>query len=144
MSPTMIHDATADLTSQVRARAKVLARQDRALMSSLLRLRHGAGLTQKAVAERMGISQQAVNKLERYDSDPKLSTLRRYANSVGAIVEHRVSPDLGQSVAMANEPAWGTWGGPAKVVAIPLKKRPPTPGDHWSTPRAVVLIRDVS
>ncbi len=88
----------------IRARAKVLAREDYAMRSDLVALRRQAGLTQKQVAERMGITQQAVHKLERYDSDPKLSTVRRYANAVGALIEHRVVPDMGQSVLLAATP----------------------------------------
>lgn len=63
-------------------------------------------MTQKQVADLLGISQQAVTKLERYDSDPKLSSLRRYANAVGAIVEHRVIPDVGQSALLAANSRW--------------------------------------
>jgi transcriptional regulator with XRE-family HTH domain len=90
----------------VRARAKVLAREDRQMKSDLIRLRQDAGLTQKQVAKLMGITQQAINKLERYDSDPKLSTLRRYANAVGALVAHEVVPDVGQSIWLAAAPRW--------------------------------------
>ncbi len=90
----------------IRARAKVLAREDYAMRSDLVALRRQAGLTQKQVAERMGVTQQAVHKLERYDSDPKLSTVRRYANAVGALIEHRVAPDMGQSVLLAATPPW--------------------------------------
>lgn len=54
----------------------------------------------------MGVSPQAISKLERYDADPKLSTLRRYANAVGAIVEHRVTADRGQSEWMASNSNW--------------------------------------
>lgn len=53
-------------------------------------------MTQKDVAELLGISQQAVQKFESYDSDPKMSTLARYANAVGALVTHSVEPDVGQ------------------------------------------------
>lgn len=77
----------------VQARAKALASEDRAMRNALIALRREAGLTQKEVAEFMGCSQQAVHKLERYDADPKLSTLRRYANAVGAMVSHRVTRD---------------------------------------------------
>ncbi|ROQ52629.1 helix-turn-helix protein [Rathayibacter sp. PhB152] len=91
---------------QVRARAKVLAREDREMRAALVRLRHDTGLRQREVAERMGVSQQAVNKLERYDADPKLSTLQRYANAVGAIIEHRVEPDRGQSLRLADRTSW--------------------------------------
>jgi DNA-binding XRE family transcriptional regulator len=82
----------------IRARAKVLAREDRELKIELIAMRRDAGLTQKQVADLIGVTQQAINKLERYDSDPKLSTLRRYANAVGALVEHRVTQDVGQSL----------------------------------------------
>lgn len=90
----------------VRARAKVLARQDRHMRSELMRIRRQNDMTQKDVAAALGITPQAVQKLERYDADPKLSTLRRYANAVGAIVEHRVSADIGQSVVMADASPW--------------------------------------
>jgi DNA-binding XRE family transcriptional regulator len=89
-----------------KARAKLLAREDRKMKSELIALRQRAGLTQANVADMLGISQQAVNKLERYDSDPKLSTLRRYANAVGALVEHHVVPDLGQSEWAASSTRW--------------------------------------
>jgi DNA-binding XRE family transcriptional regulator len=91
----------------IRARAKVLAREHRTMRSELVALRREAGLTQGDVAERMGVTQQAVSKFERYDSDPKLSTVRRYANAVGALVEHRVERDQGQSVVLASaRSAW--------------------------------------
>jgi len=57
-------------------------------------IRREAGFTQHDVADLMGRTQQAVQKLERYDADPQLSTLRRrYANAVGAIVTHEVRRD---------------------------------------------------
>ncbi|MGS0561366.1 helix-turn-helix domain-containing protein [Microbacterium aurugineum] len=90
----------------VRARAKVLAREDRDMRAELVRLRRRANLTQKMVAEQLGVTAQAVAKIERYDADPKLSTLRRYANAVGAIVEHRVTADCGQSIYMASSSRW--------------------------------------
>lgn len=90
----------------VRARSKVLAREDREMKAKLVRLRRDSDLTQKQVADMIGISQQAIYKFERYDSDPKLSTLRRYANAVGALIEHNVVPDTGQSKHLASTPRW--------------------------------------
>lgn len=90
----------------VRPRAQVLAREDRELKADLVAMRRAAGLTQQQLADRMGVSQQAVQKLERYDSDPKMSTLRRYANAVEAIVEHRVKRDSGQSATLAAPSRW--------------------------------------
>jgi transcriptional regulator with XRE-family HTH domain len=79
-------------------RARILAKNDYKLRRDLVQARRDAGLTQPEVAERMGISQQAVSKLERYDSDPKLSTLRRYAHAVEAVVDHKVTPQAGQVI----------------------------------------------
>lgn len=60
------------------------------LLSSLIGLRKTHRLTQDAVAERMGVSQPTVAAFERYDANPTLSTIRRYALAVGASIEHRV------------------------------------------------------
>lgn len=92
----------------VRARAKILAREDRELKAELIRIRQESGLTQKELAGIMGVTQQAIHKLERYDSDPKASTLRRYANALGALYEHEVHKDQGQSVWLAARREWET------------------------------------
>jgi DNA-binding XRE family transcriptional regulator len=77
-------------------RARILARSDADLMRDLVELRRARKLTQKALAERMGVTQATVAAFERYDSDPKLSTLRRYAHALEALVKHIVLPDEGQ------------------------------------------------
>lgn len=51
--------------------------------ATLAETRARAGLTQTQVAERMGVSQSDVSKLERR-ADVLLSTLRAYARAVGA------------------------------------------------------------
>jgi transcriptional regulator with XRE-family HTH domain len=91
-------------------RAKHLARADYLLIRDLVQVRIDSGKSQEDIAELLGISQQAVSKIERYDSDPKLSTLRRYSNAVGALVVHVVEPDRGQ----LNR---GEWVGRAFTVA---------------------------
>lgn len=53
-----------------------------ALTSTLAEARSRAGLTQTQVAERLGISQSDVSKLERR-ADVRLSTLRAYASAIG-------------------------------------------------------------
>lgn len=77
-------------------RVRLLAANDNKLMSELVLLRKRVGLKQADVAARLGISQQAVSKIESYDSDPKLSTIRMYANAIGALVGHSVAEDTGQ------------------------------------------------
>lgn len=61
----------------------------------LIRVRLRSGLTIADVAERMGISPGAVvDQMERPESDPRLSTVRRYAHAVGALIGHEVIPEL--------------------------------------------------
>jgi transcriptional regulator with XRE-family HTH domain len=59
----------------------------------LLKARTQAGLTQDAVAERMGTTKSAVSRLEGSGKHaPSLSTLRRYAKAVGCELEVRLVP----------------------------------------------------
>jgi DNA-binding XRE family transcriptional regulator len=76
--------------TDIRAHSKVLARQDRNMKVSLISVRQVHNLTQQEVADRMGVTLKKVIKLEQYDSDPKLSLLRRYAVAVGADIYHQV------------------------------------------------------
>lgn len=73
-------------------RAVVLVDADEEMLYELIQARRSAGLTQRALAELLGISQPAVAKFERHDSDPRLSTIRKYALCVGAHVRHEVVP----------------------------------------------------
>jgi DNA-binding XRE family transcriptional regulator len=52
--------------------------------NQMLRARSRAGLTQGAVAERMGTTKSAVSRLESAGKHaPSLATLKRYASAVG-------------------------------------------------------------
>lgn len=59
-------------------------------MFSLVQARKDAGLKQAEVAEGMGVTQQAVSKIEAMDGDPALSTLRRYANAIGVSLDLKI------------------------------------------------------
>jgi transcriptional regulator with XRE-family HTH domain len=102
------------------------------LMRSLIALRKRHRLTQDDVAERMGVSQPTVAAFERYDSNPTLSTIRRYALAVDASIDHHVddacsSPDVafdavisasGAATWSKMEPVMWTWpSGPIAVKA---------------------------
>jgi DNA-binding XRE family transcriptional regulator len=55
-----------------------------ALVNQLLRARARAGLTQDAVAQRMGTTKSAISRLESAGKHtPSLATLRKYAQAVG-------------------------------------------------------------
>lgn len=59
-------------------------------MFSLVRARKDAGLKQADVAENMGVTQQAVSRIEAMDGDPALSTLRRYATAIGVALDLKI------------------------------------------------------
>lgn len=54
------------------------------IVDRLVSLRRHHRLSQGVVAERMGVRQPTVSGFETEDSDPRLSTLQRYARAVGA------------------------------------------------------------
>jgi transcriptional regulator with XRE-family HTH domain len=50
---------------------------------TLRKLREEFALTQERVAERMGIEQETVSRIERQRTDLKLSTLKKYISALG-------------------------------------------------------------
>jgi predicted transcriptional regulator len=59
-----------------------------AVVDQLLKARTRAGMSQDAVAERMGTTKSAVSRLESARRHvPSLSTLRRYASAVGCEIQ---------------------------------------------------------
>ena len=81
---------------RIDARADSLVQGHTDLLQGLVALRKKHKLTQGEVAERMSVSQSAVSQFERYDSNPTLATLRRYALAVGARIEERVLDDCAE------------------------------------------------
>jgi DNA-binding XRE family transcriptional regulator len=63
------------------------ARQRRALLNDLAAIRSRSRISQKAIARRIKTSQPAIARLEAGVVDPRLSTLQRYAASIGMRVE---------------------------------------------------------
>lgn len=66
--------------------------QRSSLVRKLTAIRDDNSLTQKAVADLLHISKQAVTQFESDNRDIKLSTLIRYAMAVGAHIDIRVEP----------------------------------------------------
>lgn len=71
-----------------------LAREDQNLLARLIEIRK-ARMSQEEVAQLLGITQASVSAFERLGNDPKLSSIRRYAKAIGAMVRHQVDPDPG-------------------------------------------------
>ena len=67
-----------------RARATRRSGGGRQVAGQMLKTRSRAGLTQDAVAERMGTTKSAISRLESAGKHaPSLATLKRYASAVG-------------------------------------------------------------
>lgn len=65
-----------------------------ALASEMLTARNRAGLTQDAVASRMGTTKSAVSRLESAGKHaPSLASLKRYAEAVGCKLQVRLVPN---------------------------------------------------
>ncbi|OBA88778.1 hypothetical protein A5633_08390 [Mycolicibacterium elephantis] len=109
-----------DLTHEER-NAKALARNDLEMLADLVRLRQELGLTQEDVAKVIGRDKSAVSRFERLDSDPRLSTVRRYARAVGALIEHRVTEFAGSRTA---EPRWDVTIAMPQLANVILSIRP--------------------
>jgi transcriptional regulator with XRE-family HTH domain len=60
------------------------------LLSDLVAARKAADLTQKVVAELMETTQSAISEFENGLTDPRLSTLQRYARAIGESLSVRV------------------------------------------------------
>ena len=63
------------------------------VLAALVKRRRRLGLSQTAVAARMGTSQSAVARLEAGGSDPRLSTLARYAAALNTAVSYAIRSD---------------------------------------------------
>lgn len=69
-----------------------LARSQRTMLEDLIELREASGKTQSEIADQLGRNRSTVCRFESMESDPRLSTVFRYAHAVGAMIEIEVSP----------------------------------------------------
>ncbi len=63
---------------------------DFALFDELIKARQSAGLTQEAVAKRMGTKVPAISRIETGRHSPTVATLRRYATACGKRLEIKI------------------------------------------------------
>ncbi|MFO1430794.1 MAG: helix-turn-helix transcriptional regulator [Candidatus Competibacteraceae bacterium] len=73
--------------------------EEYALVREMLAARVRAGLTQEAVAARMGTTKSAVSRLEAAGKHtPSVATLKKYAQAVGCRLEIKLVPRQDQPV----------------------------------------------
>jgi transcriptional regulator with XRE-family HTH domain len=116
-----------DLSSASECRAVFLEESDARLIRDLVELRVRLGLSQKDLADRLEIAQSSIAAFERYDNDPKLSTIRRYAHALGALVSHSVEEDRGQ---LPNTRDWEADATLSFSMRVSMKRE--IPGRGWS------------
>lgn len=91
MGDTIKAELKARTREEYVALARLLADNQEDFMHNLVKARENAGLTQKDLADLLGVSQATVSQFEHYDNDPKLSTVRRYALAVGARLDWQLA-----------------------------------------------------
>ena len=99
------------------------------LLEDLVGLRKEHKLSQQTVAERMGVSQPTVAAFERYDANPTVSSIIRYAMAVDALLDIKVVDDCGAGV----PGAWQMSGAAQATVRVPTPSRKTqVVADDWS------------
>ena len=100
-------------------RADLLVDARDRLLEGLVRLRKEHKLSQQTVAERMGVSQPTVAAFERYDANPTVSSIIRYAMAVNALLDIKVVDDCGEGVPAT----WQITGAAQATVRVPTLSR---------------------
>ncbi|CAN7700906.1 helix-turn-helix transcriptional regulator [Bosea sp. LjRoot9] len=81
---TALHDLKAHLSANPAVQSEYDALEEEfALLTSLIQARTRAGLTQEALAQRMGTTQSVIARLESGRGKPSTRTLERYARATG-------------------------------------------------------------
>lgn len=93
---TNLDDFLAKLPSERQAKIQEIA-DELILEAGLSQLREGLELSQKELAIAMGISQPAVAQIEQRGNDIRLSTLKRYVETMGGKLSLAVEMPTGNS-----------------------------------------------
>ena len=110
-------------------RADLLVDAKDRLLEDLVSFRKEHKLSQQTVAERMGVSQPTVAAFERYDANPTVSSIIRYAMAVNALLDIKVVDDCGDGVPAT----WQMTGAAQATVRVPAPSRKTQAvTDDWS------------
>ena len=67
------------------------------MLKNIRKLRNDAGISQRTLAEAVGVSQQAINKYENHNIEPDILTLSRIADYFGTSVDYVIGRDKKQT-----------------------------------------------
>lgn len=93
-----LDDAIASRSAQSQARIKEMT-DERVLEVGLQLMREELQLSQKALAEAMGVRQPAIAQIEQRGNDLKIATLKRYVEAMGGKLSLDVELPGGKKVA---------------------------------------------
>lgn len=110
---TTVSDAVLD------RRADLLVEAKDSLLEQLVQQRKSHHYSQQTVADRMGVSQPTVAAFERYDANPTLSSVIRYAMAVDAVLDMKVVDDCGDGVPAT----WQMTGAAQATIQAPARPR---------------------
>lgn len=118
-------------------RADLLVDARDRLLEGLVRLRKEHKLSQQTVAERMGVSQPTVAAFERYDANPTVSSIIRYAMAVNALLDIKVVDDCGEGVPAT----WQMTGAAQTTISVSAPPRQAQAvADDWSITREPAYV----
>ena len=93
-----LNEAIAARKTESQARIREMA-DEMILETGLQMIREALQLSQKSVAENMGISQPAVTQIEQRGNELKVATLKRYIEAMGGKLSLDVELPSGERVA---------------------------------------------
>jgi len=67
-----------------------------AVAQAMIDAREQSGMTQQQLAEKTGIAQEDISRLENGSSNPSIRTLQRLANGMGMTLKIEFQPILGE------------------------------------------------
>ena len=120
------------------AYADATARYD--LLEALADARKAAALTQTALAKAINTTQSAVSAIESGGTDPRLSTLQRYARGVGLALHWDLVP-AGAELTKVQDVRYLPVSGRTCYVRTVIHQQPPAPAAVSAGPYKVIPSR---
>ncbi len=120
------NDGMGNILHKLNQRPSVLVH----VAGNVRRLRHAAGLSQQALAERAGVSRRMLVNIEKGDVNVSLNTLDRIAETLGVLFHALVAPPESADSGRIDEVAWAG-AGPSSHARL-LASKPAKEVELWA------------
>lgn len=115
---------------EVEQNAEALLEAQENLMEALKTTRRQRFSSQEEMANTMGVTRDAVDQFERYDANPTLATIRKYALALGVVVDYEVHDFVGYQAQAQTDGISTGW-----KDAVGYKPRQPRANYEIANPR---------